>query len=208
MSGGGAGHQLDWACQGTCACEPWGRETPQRTAPGEVLGSRHRTRVRFPPPPRAARRRRSCTDPVCRVDTSRCAGHPASALATLGSKVGPVALGLGEVLGRALRARAWRRRRWCANTPGDDVKGAFSPRVRPARHRSEQRCRQAPDLTRTRTAILAPPHDLGHDATLTPPRGHGDPSRRVRCSRCAQGRGPPPPARSPCPSAATTPGSA
>ena len=40
MSGDRAGLQLDWACQGTCAREPWGRENPQRTAPGEALISR------------------------------------------------------------------------------------------------------------------------------------------------------------------------
>src|SRR6478609_8498467 len=51
MSGDCAGLLLDWACQRTCARELWGRETPQRTAPGEALVSRQRTRVRFPPPP-------------------------------------------------------------------------------------------------------------------------------------------------------------
>src|SRR6476619_3443164 len=51
MLGGCAGLLLNWACQGTCACEPWGREMPKRTAPGEALVSRHRTRVQFPPPP-------------------------------------------------------------------------------------------------------------------------------------------------------------
>src|SRR3954464_11978239 len=51
MLGGCAGLLLNWACQGTCACEPWGREKPKRTAPGEALVSRHRTRVQFPPPP-------------------------------------------------------------------------------------------------------------------------------------------------------------
>src|SRR6478672_1580526 len=51
MSRGCAGLLLDWACQWTCACEHWGRENPQRTAPGEVLVSRQWTRVQFPPPP-------------------------------------------------------------------------------------------------------------------------------------------------------------
>src|SRR4029453_8704488 len=51
MPRGGAGHLLGWACRRTCACELRGRETPQRTAPGEVLALRHRTRVQFPPPP-------------------------------------------------------------------------------------------------------------------------------------------------------------
>src|SRR3954447_24721061 len=51
MLGGCAGLLLNWARQGTCACEPWGREKPKRTAPGEALVSRHRTRVQFPPPP-------------------------------------------------------------------------------------------------------------------------------------------------------------
>src|SRR6478736_1919574 len=51
MLGDCAGLLLNWACQGTCACEPWGREKPKRTAPGEALVSRHRTRVQFPPPP-------------------------------------------------------------------------------------------------------------------------------------------------------------
>src|SRR3989337_710382 len=51
MSGDGAGLQLDWARQRTCARERWGRENPQRTAPGEALVFRQWTRVRFPPPP-------------------------------------------------------------------------------------------------------------------------------------------------------------
>src|SRR5829696_9124531 len=51
MSGDGAGLLLDWACQRTCARERWGRETPERTAPGEALVHRQWTRVRFPPPP-------------------------------------------------------------------------------------------------------------------------------------------------------------
>src|SRR6185503_8118242 len=51
MSGDGAGLSLDWARQRTCARERWGRENPQRTAPGEALVFRQWTRVRFPPPP-------------------------------------------------------------------------------------------------------------------------------------------------------------
>ncbi len=74
MSGDGAGLLLDWACQRTCACERWGRETPQRTAPGEALVSRQWTRVRFPPPPprpphvSPARSRSRGAGPPCVLD--------------------------------------------------------------------------------------------------------------------------------------------
>ena len=39
MSGGVAGHQLDWACQGTCAREPWGREMPDCSLSQAVLSA-------------------------------------------------------------------------------------------------------------------------------------------------------------------------
>src|SRR5690349_21833220 len=85
MSGGCTGLLLDWACQRTCACERWGRETPQRTAPGEALVSRQWTRVQFPPPPppcshhvSVPRRARSWTGPF--VVPSGQVSHPVVAV--------------------------------------------------------------------------------------------------------------------------------
>src|SRR6476661_8056849 len=84
MSGGCAGLSLDWARQRTCARERWGRENPQRTAPGEALVSRQWTRVQFPPPPPSCPHpRTSCQEgpaqapgPSSSPDGCRPAAHP------------------------------------------------------------------------------------------------------------------------------------
>ena len=48
MSGDGAGLQLDWACQRTCARERWGREMPDCSLSQAVHSALHPEKPWFP----------------------------------------------------------------------------------------------------------------------------------------------------------------